>query len=813
MIVRRLAIAFAVLAGVGCVAAPAVAEVGAAALREVNPFMGTGVGAADFGTGGGSGATFPGASLPFGMVQFSPDTIPTTANFAGGYSYGDRQLRGFGLDHFSGAGCAMFQDVPILPTTAPVTIAPRRPGSSDLQPRYIPTFSHAHESASPGSYRVTLDPGTPRAIESALTATTRTADGRFTFPRTRHASVLFDVGGSALANYAAAVHVDAARREVSGSATSGNVCFQPTRYKLYFVARFSRPFVGHGTWVKQRLTPGGNSAADANPKASNYKPVPGGPPSLPGNPSTGAQAGAYVSFDTRRGRQVMVQVGVSFTSLAGAKRNLDAEAAGRSFAALRSAAQQVWIRQLAEAQVSGGSRRDRALFYTSLYHALLDPNTFSDVDGRYRGMDGSIHVAHGFTMLANVSGWDVYRAQTQLMAMLAPRRASDLVRSLLADAAQSGCLPRWPYANQQTNIMVGDPSDPIIADAYAFGARGFSLAGAVRAVVRGATRPCHTSNGDYTEREALRQYLRLGYVPQELNSNVTGHTLSARSNPWGTAATTLEYALADFTVSRLAAAAGDRGSSDRFLARSGNWRRILNPATGYVQPRFSSGAWLHPFDPSDANGFVEGNGAQYTWLVPQDAGGLIRALGGRAIARRRLDQFFARLNAGPTMPYAYLGNEPTLATPWLYDWAGTPARASVVARRALRGLYAPTPDGMPGNDDGGTMSAWWVLASLGLYPAIPGTDTLALSAPLFPQATLHLPAGTVHISAPGADRAIAYIRTLRVGNKPWSRTWLTFAQLRGGAWVRFGLTRDARVQWGTAPADAPPSYPPPARLR
>jgi predicted alpha-1,2-mannosidase len=772
----------------------------------VRPFMGTDSGARDFGTGGGAGATFPGATLPFGMAQFSPDTFPSITNFAGGYTFSDARIRGFSLDHFSGGGCAIFQDVPILPTTSPVTVAPVKPGSSDLENRYLASFDHARESASPGDYRVTLNPGTRRSLKSELTVTVRTADGRFTFPRTRSASLLINVGGSTLADSAGEVRIDPRTREVSGSATSGGFCLQPAHYRVYFAARFSRPFAASGTWKGQRLAPGGTTAAATSPGAYNYKPIPGGPPSLPGDPSSGVQLGAYVTFDARRERTVDTEVGISFTSVAEARRNLRIEAAQRSFESIRRAAAAAWRVELAKVRVHGGTRPERTLFYTSLYHALLEPNVFSDADGSYRGMDDRVHRAAGFTKYANVSGWDVYRTQTQLMAMLEPRRASDLVSSLLADARQSGCLPRWPYANQQTNVMVGDPSAAIISDVDAFGARGFDAASALSAMTRGASTPCHTVAGDYTEREGLEPYLRLGYVPYELNTDVTGHTVGRRDHAWGSAATTLEYALADFAIGRMAARHNRATVAAAFGRRAANWRKLFDPATRYIEPRLASGAFLPDFKPTGIDGFVEGDGAQYRWFVPQDPAGLIAKLGGARAASSRLGDFFAQLNAGPSSPHAFLGNEPTLDTPWLYEWLGEPGRTTDILRRALLGLYRPTPAGMPGNDDGGEMSAWWVLAALGIYPAVPGTDLLALSGPLFPSATLELAHGRLTLSANGASSTERYIASARRDGRTLRRSWIRFAQVaRGNHEIRLRMSSRPGRDWGTAPSSRPPS--------
>jgi predicted alpha-1,2-mannosidase len=801
---RRRWLSAAAVAVIGC-GAGAPAAGASNPIDEVDPFVGTAAGAADFGTGGGAGNTFPGATVPFGMVAFSPDTIPSTTNFSGGYTYGDRRLRGFSLTHFSGAGCSAYQDVPILPVAGALTRSPVVAGSSDLVPGLVPRFDHRHESAAPGDYRVTLDPGTRRAIAAQLTATTRTAAARFRFPRRRTSSVLVNAGGSVIADYDARVRVDPSRREISGSATSGRFCEQPARYRVYFTARFSRPFAAYGTWDRQRLVRRGRAAHDASPHAFNYRPILGGPPALPGNPSTTAQAGAYVSFDTRRDRAVEVRVGVSFVSVAGARANLR-ESAGATVAAVRARARRTWRRALDAVHVDGGRREDRRMFATALYHALVEPSVFSDRDGRYRGMDGRIHRTRRGAHYTDVSGWDVYRGQLQLVAMLDPARAAAIAASLVDDARQSGCLPRWPFAGHQTNVMVGDPSAPIIASTYAFGARAFDARAALRAMVRGASKACHTTDGDYTEREALSDVLRLGYVPHDLNVGVGAHTIGSRDQPWGDVSTTLEYAIADFAISRLARELGDGATARAFAARARHWRLLVDPATRTIAPRLADGAFAPGPGPSSDDGYVEGSSAQYAWLVPQDPAGLFASMGGRAAARARLDALFAGLNGGPRSPVAFLSNEPTLGTPWLYDWLGAPQRAQAIVRRALLQLYRPTPAGMPGNDDGGAMSAWWVFGALGLYPAVPGTDLLALGSPLFPRATIRLPRGTLTLEAPRAARGRPYVRRLRVGGREHRAPWLRFADVAEGGTLHWDLG-STPSSWGSSSAAAPPSFP------
>ncbi|MBN1530349.1 MAG: GH92 family glycosyl hydrolase [Thermoleophilaceae bacterium] len=746
---------------------------------EVNPFIGTLPGAADFGTGGGAGNTFPGATTPFGMVAFSPDTHPRLDGLTS-YHYGDSRLKGFSLTHFSGAGCFVYGDVPLLPITARLSRSPVT-SFDGIDPNLLPAFGHRRERARPGAYSVTLDPGTPRAIAAELTATARTGAARFTFARGARRALLVNTGGSINQNTAVRIAIDPRRRELSGMVESRGFCVQPTSHRVYFSARFDHPLSGHGTWAGDRLERGSRRVA-----------VSGG-------------GGAYVEFGGR-GRRVEARVGISFVSVAGARANL-AEARGRSFAALRSGARRTWDRALGRVSVGGGRGRDRAIFASSLYRALLEPSVFSDRDGRYLGMDGRVHRARGFTKYADISGWDVYRGQTQLMAMLFPRRAADVATSMLADARESGCLPRWPYANQQTNVMVGDPAAPMLASTLALGAARFDTRAALRALLRGADRPCHTANGDYTEREALAEYLKLGYVPHELDVDVIEHTFGARDRPWGSTATTLEYAIADFAISRLALARGDRGTARRLTRRAGTWRRLVNPGSRTIQPRLASGAFMPGFTPAAGDSYVEGSGAQYSWLVPHDPAGLFASMGGRAAARARLDRFFEELNGGPESEHAFMSNEPNLGVPWLYDWLGRPDRTQDVVRRTLLDLYGPGPAGMPGNDDGGTMSAWWVFGALGLYPAVPGTDVLALGSPLFPRVTVRLPRGTLRILAPRAAPGRPYVRSLRLGGGAWKRPWLRYRQLARGGELRFALG-GRPSSWGSGAGLAPPSFGP-----
>jgi predicted alpha-1,2-mannosidase len=788
------------------IVAPVAAASGLA--DRVDVFAGTEPGPGAF----GGGHNFPGATVPFGMVQWGPDTVPADRH-SGGYDRRDDHVSGFSLTHLSGAGCALYGDFPFLPTTEPLRASPAARGAG-LRGRFQPGFSHAHERASPGFYSVRLNPVGGGAIDTALTATTRTGMARFDFPRSPHASVLIDAGGSAKADDLAELAIDPAKHEISGSASSGYFCAQRPRYRVYFAAVFSRPFDAYGTWTRQELAPGATSASDVRP-----------PSTVPGET---AQAGAYASFDTRRNPVVAVRVGISFVSVAGARANLAAESRSGSFRHIAAAASSDWNHALASVRVDGGSGGAVDTFYTALYHALLAPRTFDDADGRYTGMDGAVHDARSRTQYADFSGWDVYRTQIPLLAMLMPRRASDIVASMLADAAQSGCLPRWSYANGQSMTMVGDPADPIIASAVAFGARRFDAAAALAAMVRGGDEGCRSADGSYVERQGLEAYRALGYVPFDLDTKLRNAN-SLFGDPdavWASAATTLEYAVDDFSIAQFAARALHNQAAYRsFISRSGNWRNLLNPSSGLIEPRFEDGTFSPHYDNLRGAGFAEGNSAQYTWMVPHDPAGLFAALGGRARAVSRLDRFLRALNGGPGATHsdhALLGNEPNLNVPWLYDWAGQPYKAQAAVRRALR-LYRASPGGYPGNDDLGTLSSWYVFGALGLYPEVPGTGVLAIGSPLFRRASVRIGGGArrLRIVASTSRRLVRrgkshvvslalarapYIQSLRVNGHPYGHPWTTFCALARGATLEYRLGARPNRAWGASAASRPPSF-------
>ena len=718
------------------------------------------------------GNTFPGAVVPFGMMQWSPDTPSGVQGGSeqGGYLYTDPTIVGFSLDHISGAGGDYGGDFAFTPLLGNVTSSPATSTNNGNKARPS-TFSHANESAGPGYYSVLFDNG----IRTELTASTRTGFGRFTYPSGNTASLLINAGSGASIT-TASLQINASGNEVSGSTTGLGFLGSNQNHTLYFDVVFDQPFADYGTW----------SGATLSTKKTSV---------------TGSKTGVYLTFNLPNGGTVLARTGISWVSVANAKANLAAESPAASFnaagfAAMQAAARANWNNYLNKIQVSGGSVADTQTFYSMLYHSLLAPSVVSDVNNQYIGYDGQVHTASGFSKYEYFSGWDVYRSECQLVAMLDPARAGDMAQSLLQDYRESGTMPRWSIPTGDTGIMVGDSAAPFIAGMYAFGAANFDKAGALAAMVSAAENDLTKARNGIVERDANRDYLNLGYVPE---GEIGGY---------GPVSMTLEYCSDDFALARFARALGDTGHYASAMSRAQNWRNLFNTDSGYLQMRKSAGAWSAGFPTYGGKGYVEGTAYQYVWAVPHNFGSLINAMGGAQAASARLDTFFTKINDTDTTNthYAYMGNEPCAETPFVYDFLGKPYRCSQVVRQVMTQLYSSAPTGLPGNDDLGQTSSWYVWAALGMYPVIPGDDVLVLNGPLFPQAVLHLTGGDVTITGTGASASAPCIQSLAVNGQPSNQPWLRFADLAKGATLTFVMGPSAAPGWGADPALAPPSY-------
>jgi predicted alpha-1,2-mannosidase len=527
-------------------------------------------------------------------------------------------------------------------------------------------------------------------------------------------------------------------------------------------------------------------------------------------------------------------------SLANARRNLAEEQPARATVeSVTRDARETWNRMLARVRVTGGSLTERRIFYTALYHSLLHMNVFNDVNGEYRGFDGEVHRIRGAQRVqyANFSGWDVYRSQVQLVALLEPRIASDMAQSLLNQAQQNdGVWDRWTHNNGATAVMEGDASPPAVASMAAFGGTDFDMRGALTSLKHAATVPTPLDLSDTGcrvmcrgQRPSLDQWLRIHYIPTV-------------SNAWGGAGETLEDVTADFALAQLAARVGDEDTHRMFMQRSDYWRNIFNPspnivlntgrgrrggdapppspekpqAGGYIQNRNEDGTWP-ALDPASSSGFAEGSAVQYTWMIPFNLRGLVDAMGGKARASERLDAFFRRPNGSWALTragglHAELSNEPSIASPFVYLYAGEPHKAQEIVRQVQNTLWKDAPDGIPGNDDLGAMSSWYVWTSMGLYPGIPGRAELFVTAPLFPRIVVHRAGGqSITIEAPGASSSTPYIQGLRVNGRAHPRAWLNERFALQGGYLSFIVGANPAPVWGSSAADEPPSFPPSGR--
>ncbi|AJT62798.3 hypothetical protein T261_1110 [Streptomyces lydicus] len=736
----------------------------------VNPFIGS----------RNDGNTYPGAAVPFGMVQLSPDTGHTT-----GYDYDDDRIRGFSSVHASGVGCGLGGDLPVLPTTGDIT-------ETDYA-KYASAYRHDDESARPGYYRVGLT--SYGGITAELTATARTGRQRYTFPATDKANVLLNTGQSLHRTVSTRVEV-LDSRTIRTALTGRGFCQDTEPYTVYTITRFDRPFASYGTWDGDKVT-AGSRGSTAN-----------------------GRHGAYARFDTRKDRTVEATTAISYVDAAGAARNLRAEGGG-SFDRTRAAADAAWERRLSLVRTQGGDRTLRRTFYSSLYRSFLAPNIGSDADGRYTGWDRKIHRASGFTYYQNWSLWDTYRTQAQLLALLAPSESRDMALSVLRIDKESGWLPKWGYGTVETNIMTGDPVTPFLTNAYQQGLLAGHEEEAYAALRKNAD-GVPPAGSPALGREADAEYLKAGFVPYLKGRP---HTKPGDSDFDHGASATLEYALSDAMLAQMARDLGHTADADRYAARAQNYRRIFDRSTGFFRARDAEGAFTGPADPAKSEGFHEGTAWQYQWLVPQDLPGMIGLIGGKDAADRRLDSFFAyrQLLADPEKtarevwvngPYDYYNadkynpqNEPDLIAPYTYLSTGRPWKTTDVVHAALT-LFTDTPSGMTGNDDLGTMSAWMVLSSIGVFPVQPGTDSWGLSTPVFDRVDLTLdrryfPAGHFTVTAPGTSSADRYIQSVRLDGAARDRTYLTTGDLRTGRELAFSVGPKPS-RWGTGDKAAPP---------
>jgi predicted alpha-1,2-mannosidase len=653
-----------------CLAMQAGAQQPNIARELVDPFIGT----------GGHGHTLPGACVPFGMAQLSPDTRPdgsTDWDGASGYHHSDSLIYGFSHTHLSGTGVSDLCDVLLMPMTDSASVDPER---------YRSPFRKATEQAHAGYYRVHLD-GPDVSVE--LTATPRSGVHRYSYPPGREAFLVLDLEHRDFVAQASIVRVN--EREVVGERRSSSWAKDQ---RLFYCIRTNHPM---------RYLPQRDDRVEQIAAANRSQDV--------------------FAFGDLQGEPLIVRVGISAVSIEGARANLEAEAAGQDFDRLKADAEQRWNTALGRIRAKGGTLQELRTFYTALYHTMIAPGLFSDVDGRYRGMDGAVHHAD-HAVYTVFSLWDTFRGLHPLMTILEPERTADWIRTMLLHYQQSDRLPVWELWGNETDCMIGHHSVSVIADAYAKGIRDFDAQLALAAMVSSAEQ----------DRFGLKAYRERGYISSEDEAESVSRTL--------------EYAYDDACIARFAAALGEDGIAERYATRSRNWQNLYDPATGFFRPR-RNGGFIEPFDPYEVNfHFTESNAWHYSLFVPHDPDRLTGLLGGPQGLADRLDALFTARSSttgrdqaditGLVGQYAH-GNEPSHASAYLYTRSTKPENTGVYVRRIMQELYNDTSDGLSGNDDCGQLSAWYVLSAMGFYPTCPGEPAYSLGIPLFDTLTVALP--------------------------------------------------------------------------
>lgn len=695
-------------------------NVGSNYARQVNTLIGT------KGVGLTSGYLYPGATYPYGMVQFTP-------------SYFSKRS-GFVINQLSGGGCEHMGNFPTFPVKGKLKMSP----DNILNYR----INISEEKGHAGYYEAKVQ----EDIHAKLTVTERTGMASYEYSADQQYGTVIIGGGISATPIDQAAIVITAPNKCEGYAEGGNFCGLRTPYKVYFVAEFDTDALESGTWKRNELKPNTTFAE-------------------------GEYSGVYFTFDVNKKKNIQYKIGVSYVSVENARENLKAENTGWDFLQIQNQAESKWNHYLGKIEVEGTNPDRTTQFYTHLYRSFIHPNVCSDVNGEYMGADFKVHKSRS-KHYTSFSNWDTYRTQIQLLSILDPEVVSDIVIShqLFAEEA-GGAFPRWVMANIETGVMQGDPTPILISNAYAFGARNYDPKPIFKTMRKGAEEPGAMSQ-EVEARPGLKQYLDKGYY----NASIQ-----------------LEYTSADFAIAQFALhAVGDEFASWRYFHFARSWKNLYNPETGWLQSRNPDGSWK-PL----TEDFRESTYKNYFWMVPYDIAGLIEIIGGKAAAEKRLDEFFTRLDAGYNDAWFASGNEPSFHIPWIYNWVGTPYKAQEIINRVLNEQYSSKIDGLPGNDDLGTMGAWYVFACIGLYPEIPGVGGFTVNTPIFSSVKVHLKKGDMVIKG-GSEKNI-YIKSMKLNGKPYDSIWIDWDQLNNGATIEYTTSSKPDVKWGTKVT--PPSFP------
>ncbi len=708
----------------------------------VDPFIGTGE----------HGHTYPGATLPFGMVQLSSDTRGPDWDGSAGYHYSDRTIMGFSHTHLSGTGEPEFCDVLLMPTVGNIQIQVGDEKNSSTG--YRSRFSHDKEEASPGYYKVYLD---DYKVTAELTATKRSGFHKYIFPESEQSNIIIDLKHRAKI-------VNSSIRIVNDSVITGltlSTGWAVDQY-IYFYLKFSKPFESFGIAVNDTLV---DKISEAE----------------------GTNIQAYVHFNTKKNEEILVKVGISAVSVEGAKKNLEAENPDWSFSDIKNKAKEAWEKQFSIIEVEGGTKKQRHIFYTAMYHSALAPNLFMDVDGQFRGVDKNVHQAKGYNNYTVYSLWDVFRTQLPLYTILSPSKMNDWVKTAIGMYKISGRLPRWEIQGTLSGHMIGNHALPLILDAYNKGIRSYDVKLAYEGMKKSM--------------EEIKYYNNLGFIPADIE------------NTGGSVAIVMEYAYNYWCLAQMAKILDKRDDYLLYQQRAQFYKNMFDTSTGFMRPKNSDYTWVEPFDPAEPSGYyVEGNAFQYSTFVPHDVTGLMSLMGGDKNFEKWLDTLFTYQSeydrnvvdaAGLIGQYAH-GNEPSHQIAYLYNYAGAAPKTQKYVREILNTLYDDTPEGISGNEDCGQISAWYIMSAMGFYPSCPGEPMYTIGSPIFEKVTINLESKKKFvIRANNVSNKNIFIQSATLNGKPYTKSWFTHAEILNGGEFIFVMGNEPNYNWGTSKADKP----------
>ncbi|MCD4680066.1 MAG: GH92 family glycosyl hydrolase, partial [Bacteroidales bacterium] len=712
----------------------------------VDPFIGT----------GGHVHTYPGASLPFGMVQLSPDSRLSGWDGCSAYHFSDSIIYGFSHTHLSGTGCSDYGDILFMPTCGAALFNSGYDQGDNTG--YGSKFRHDSEKASPGYYSVFLE---DYSINADFTVTQRTGFHRYLFPETNNANIIIDLQ-----------HRDDVIE--SGIKIISNTKIEGMRRSrawakdqhVYFAAEFSQPFSSFGIAVDDEI------------QSEIYE-------------ADGTNIKAFFKFNTNDEQQILVKVGISAVSEEGAWKNLNKENPGWDFDLIKDAAENTWNNELGKINVKGGSTEQQKIFYTALYHSLLAPNLYMDVDNNYRGRDLEIHNADDYDYYTVFSLWDTYRAAHPLFTIIDTKRTNDFIKTFLTQYDEGGMLPVWELGANETGCMIGYHSVPVIVDAYMKGIRNYNVEKAFEAA----------KNSAMQDHLGLKSYREFGYIPAEKEHESVSKTL--------------EYAYDDWCIAIMAEDLNKKEDYESFIKRAQFYKNIYDPSTGFMRAK-RNGFWVSPFDPAEVNiHYTEANSWQYSFYVPQDISGLMKLMGGKEKFSQKLDDLFNASTetsgrdqadiSGLIGQYAH-GNEPSHHMAYLYSFAGKPWKTQKIVRQIMNDMYTVHEDGLIGNEDCGQMSAWYVLSAMGFYPVTPGINYYVIGSPVFEKVNIKLENGNIFtINANGVSEKNFYIKSAQLNGKDFNRCYLMHSEIMNGGELTFEMTDKPNNNWGSDEDDIPVS--------